>query len=75
MSPKKWNTRVGIAPTIHTADPVGMGRKSRQCTIIQLSVQARLSAHTYTDWMSCMFLAHLPHLPFCGLIYIHLLHL
>ena len=34
----------GIAPnTVHTADSVGMGRKSRQYTIFQYCVQAQLS--------------------------------
>ena len=28
-----------------------MGRKSRKYTLFQYSVQARLSAHTYTDWV------------------------
>ena len=60
--------------TVHTADPVGMGRKLPQYTIFQYSVQARLSAHT--DWISCsMYLAEYPRLPFCGLIYIQLIHL
>ena len=41
-----------IAPsTVHTADLVGMGRKSRQYTLFQYRVQAHLSAHT--DWTSC----------------------
>ena len=64
----------GIAP-IHTgtADPVAMDRKSCLYTILEYSVQARLSAHA--DWINCMYLAQLPRLPFCGLIYIPLLHL
>ena len=39
--------------TIPTADPVGMGRKLRQYTILQYSVQAQLSANT--DWISCRY--------------------
>jgi len=36
-------------------------------------IQAQLSAHT--DWIRCMYLAQNPRLPFCGLIYVHLIHL
>ena len=56
-----------IAPNTYTSDPVGMGGKLRQYTIFHYSVQARLSAHT--DGIGCMYLAQLPSLPFCGLIY------
>ena len=42
-------------------------------TILEYSVLARLSAHA--DWISCMYLAQYPRLPFCGLIYIQLIHL
>ena len=47
----KWKTRNLPLIRVHTADPVGMGRKSRQYTIFQECVQARLSSHT--DWISC----------------------
>jgi len=58
-----------IAPyTVDTAYPVGMGRKLRQYTIFQYSVQAQLSAHT--DWISCMHLEQYSRLPFCVLIYL-----
>ena len=63
MSPQNGNA----------ADPVGMGRKSRQYTIFQYSVLARLSVHS--DWISCMYLAQYPCLPFWGLIYVQLMHL
>ena len=66
--PTKWKTRE--LRQKYTADPVGMGRKARQHTIVQYSVQARLSV--YSDWISCMYLAELHRSPFCGLIYIHL---
>ena len=65
----KWKTR--ILRQIHTADPVGMGSKSRQYTMFQYSVQAGLSV--FTDGISCMYLAQYPRLPFCGLIYIQLI--
>ena len=66
----KWKTRE--LRQINTSDQVGMGRKSRQCTTyIYSSIQ--LSVHT--DWISCIYLAQFPRLPFCGLIYIELLHL
>ena len=58
---------------IPSADPVRMGRKSCQYTLFQYSVQARLSVQT--DCISCMYLAHYPRPPFCGLIYIQLIHL
>jgi len=37
----------------YKADPVGMGRKSCQYTILEYSVLARLSAHT--DWISSTY--------------------
>ena len=58
----KWTMR--ILRQIHTAHPVGMGRKSRQYTLFQYIVQAQLSAHT--DWISCMYLGQYPRLPFLG---------
>ena len=63
--PAKWKTRK--LRQIHTADPVGMGRKSRQYNIFHYIVQARPSVHT--DWIRCVYLAPFPLLPFCGLIY------
>jgi len=38
---------------------------------LKYSVLTRLSA--ITDWISCMYLAHYPCLPFCVLFYIHLI--
>ena len=69
--PANWKTR--ILRQIRTADPVGMGRKSSRYTILEYSVLARLYAHS--DWINCMYLAQYPRLPFCGLLYIQLLHL
>jgi len=63
----KWKTK--ILSQLHTADPVGMGRKSCLYAILKHSVLARLSAHT--DWISCVYWAPYPRLPLCGLIYIH----
>ena len=65
--PEKWKTRI-----LGIADPVCMGRKSPQYTILQCSVPARLSA--FTDWISSTYvLAQYPRLPFCVLIYLNLL--
>ena len=60
----KWKTRMR---QIHTADPLGMGRRSCQYTIFGHSVQARLNAHT--DWISCMYLVQYPSLLFWVLFY------
>ena len=58
-----------IAPnTVHIADPVGMGGKSCLYTILEYSVLAQLSAHT--DWISSVYLALYPRLPFCVLYYV-----
>ena len=58
-----------IAPnTVHTAGPVGMGRKSRQYTIHSsiVPIQAGLSARRVgTHWISCMYLVQYPRLLFC----------
>ena len=45
----------------------------RHLTIFQHNVQARLSAHT--DWISFMYLAQYPRLPFCVLFCIKLIFL
>ena len=77
--PAKWTK---ILRHTHSADPVGMGRKSRLYihyifqyshkpktqTIFQYSLQAQFSAHT--NWISCKFWAQYPCLPFCVLIYL-----
>ena len=52
-STAKWKTR--ILRKIHTADPVGMGRKSCQYTIFLHSIQARLSAHYKTGLAACIW--------------------
>ena len=63
-----------IAPnTVHTADPVGMDRKSCLYTILEYSGLARLSAHT--NWIRCLYLAQYPRLPFCVLFCIQLSNL
>jgi len=52
MSPQ-IGRRGYCAKYVHTADPVGMGGKSRQYAIFLSNVQARLSSY----WTSCMYLA------------------
>ena len=48
--------------------------ESRACTLYwNILYMARISAHT--NWISCMYLAQFPRLPFSGLIYIQLRHL
>ena len=56
-----------IAPNTCTADPVGMGRKSCLYTALEYCVLTCLSTHT--NWISCMYLAQYPRLPFCRLNY------
>ena len=46
MSPQNGR-RGNCAKYIHTADPVGVYRKSCLCTILEYSVLASLSAHRY----------------------------
>ena len=53
---------------MHT-DPVVYGQKVCTYTILEYCLLARLSAHT--DWISSMYLAQYPRLPFCGLMYIY----
>jgi len=74
--PAKWKTReLRQIHTVYTAEPVGMGRKSRQYTILQNSVQA----HDFLpnkNWISsCMHLPQYPRLPFFRLTYIQLINL
>ena len=54
--------------------PVWAESRASVYTILESGVQARLSA-SGTDWISCMYLAQYPCLPFCGLIYTQLIHL
>ena len=58
------------AKYIQLIQSVGMGRKSCLYTMLEYCVLARLSAHT--DWISCMYLAQYPRLPFCVLIHLYL---
>ena len=58
-----------IAPNTYTADPVSMGRQSCLYTMLEYCVLALLSTHT--DWISCMYLAQYPRLPFGVLFCIH----
>ena len=59
----------GIAPnTVHTTDPIGMGRKSCLNTILIYIANILRAIFTHTDWISCIDLAQFPRLPFCGLI-------
>ena len=69
----RWACRMegeGIEPNTYSWSSCYMGRKSRQYTLFQQSVQSRLSV--YTDWISCMYLVQYPRLPFCGFIYLQL---
>jgi len=52
----KWKT--SELRQLQTNDLVGMGRKSRQHTIVQYIVKTRLSVHT--NWISCMYLPQFP---------------
>jgi len=52
--PAKWKTKILRQIPYSTAYPAGTGSKSCLYTLLELSVLARLSAHT--DWIRCRYL-------------------
>jgi len=70
----KWKTRIlRQICTVHTADPVGKGRKSCLYTILEYSCTGATFCPYRLDQLYVF--AQYPRLPFCGLIYTQLIHL